>query len=83
MYIYTCTILAYLRDFPTYMRQVAIYTMDYVDAATTKILSPVEGLRNMVRHIEYELPSMMHLSISLDNTLHFYPVPRHTCTNSR
>ena len=40
MYIYMCTILAYLRDFLTYMRQVAIHTMVYVDAATTNVLSP-------------------------------------------
>ena len=50
--------------------------MDYVDAATTNILSPdilpVEDLRNMLRHIESELSSMMHLPISLDDTLHFY-----------
>ena len=50
--------------------------MDYVDAAINNILSPdilpVEDLRNMLRHIESELPSMMHLPISLDNTLHFY-----------
>ena len=50
--------------------------MDYVDAATTNILSPdivpVEDLRNMLRHIESELPSTMHLPISSDDTLHFY-----------
>ena len=76
MYIYMHTILAYLRDSLTYMRQVAIHMMDYVDAATTNILSPdiltVEDLRNMVRHIESELPSKMHLTISLDDILHFY-----------
>ena len=50
--------------------------MDYVDAATTNILSsdifPVGDLRNMLRHIESELPSTMHLPISSDETLHFY-----------
>ena len=50
--------------------------MDYVDAATMNILSPdilpVEDLRNMLRQIEFELPSTMHLPISLDGTLHFY-----------
>ena len=69
-------ILAYLRDSLTYMRQVAIHKMDYVDAATTNKLSPdilpVEDLRNMFRHIQSELLSTMHLSISLDDTLHFY-----------
>ena len=58
------------------MRQAAIHMMDYVDAATINILSPdihpVEDLRNMLRHIESELPSVMHLPVSLDNTLHFY-----------
>ena len=40
IYIYLCAILAYLRDSLTYMRQAPIHTMDYVDAATTNILSP-------------------------------------------
>ena len=76
MYIYMHTILAYMRDPFTYMRQVAIHMMDYVDAATTNVLLPdilpVEDLRNMLRHMESELPSMMHLPISLDKALHFY-----------
>ena len=76
MYIYMCTILAYLSDSLTYMRQAAIHTMDYVDAATSNIFSPdilpVEDLRNMLRHIESVLPSTMHLPISSDDTLHFY-----------
>ena len=57
------------------MRQVAIHMMDYVDAALLNVLSPdilpVEDLRNMLKHIESELPPMMHLPISSDNTLHF------------
>ena len=76
MYIYMCTILAYLRNSLTYMRQVAIHTMDYMDVATTNVLSPdklhVEDLRNMLRHIESALPSTVHLPISMNNTLHFY-----------
>ena len=76
MHIFMCTIVAYLRDSLTYMRQVAIHTMDYVDAATTYILSPdiflVEDLRIMLRHRESELPSTMHLPISSHDTLHFY-----------
>ena len=54
MNIYMCTILVYLRYALTYMRQVAMHTMDYVDAATNNILSPdtlpVENLGNMLRH---------------------------------
>ena len=33
---------------------------------------PVEEHRSMLRHIELQLPSIMHLPISLDDTLHFY-----------
>ena len=32
----------------------------------------MEDQRNMLKHIESELPLMMHLPISSDNTLHFY-----------
>ena len=50
--------------------------MDYVNAATTNILSSdivlVEELRSMLRHITLQLPSIMHLPISLDDALHFY-----------
>ena len=50
--------------------------MDYVDAATSNILSPdilpVEDLKNIHRHIESETPSTMHLPITSDDTLHFY-----------
>ena len=49
-----------LRDSLTYMRQVAIHVMDYVDATITNKLSPdilpVKDLRNKLRHIEFELP---------------------------
>ena len=76
MYIFIHTVQAYLKDFLPYMRQVAIHMMEYVDAATTNRLSPdilpVEDVRNMLRHIESELPSTMHLPISSDDTLHFY-----------
>ena len=34
------SILANLRDFLYYMRQIAMHAMDYIDAATTGILSP-------------------------------------------
>ena len=59
MYIYMCTILAYLRHSLIYVRQVAIHMIDYVDAAATNVLSPdilpVEDLRNILKHIESEL----------------------------
>ena len=34
------SILANLRDFLSYMRQIAMYAMVYIDAVTTSILSP-------------------------------------------
>ena len=50
--------------------------MDYVDTASTNVLScdilPVEDPRQILQHIEPELPLMMHLPISSDKTLHFY-----------
>ena len=76
MYIYMSTTLVYLRNSLTYIRQVAIHMKDYVDAATTNVLSPdilpVEDQRHMMTHIGSELPSMMHLPISLDDNLHLY-----------
>ena len=75
------SILANLRDSLYYMREVTMHTMDYIDAATTGILSshvlPVEELRKMLLCIEEALPSTMHLPVSSEETLHFY---RYLCT---
>ena len=53
-----------------------MYTMHYIDADTTGILTPhvlpVEDLRKMLLHIEETLPSAMHLPVSSEDTLHFY-----------
>ena len=50
------------------MRQVTMHVMDYIDTATTGILSPhvlpVEDLKKMLIHIEETLPSTMHLPVS-------------------
>ena len=74
--LYICSILANLRDSLYYMRQVTMHAMDYIDAATTSILSPhvlpLEVLRKMLIHIEEALPSTMHLPVSSEDTLHFY-----------
>ena len=55
--------------------------MDYVDAATTRKLSPnvlpVKDLRKMLLHIEETLSLTMHLPISSEDALHFY---RYLCT---
>ena len=78
--LHICSILANLRDSLYCMRQVTMHAMDYIDAATTGILSPhallVEDLRKMLRHIEEALSSTMHLPVSSEDTLHFY---RHLC----
>ena len=80
--LHICSILANLRDFLHYMRQVTIHGMDYIDAATTAILSPhvlpVEDLQKMLIHIEEALPSTMHFPVSSEDTLHFY---RCLCTH--
>ena len=56
------------------MTQVAMHVMDYIDAATTGILSPhvlpVEDFQKMLTHIEEILPSTMHVPVSSDDTLH-------------
>ena len=76
IYTYACTILAYLRNYLTYLKQVATHTMDYVNVAMTNILSPyklpVEELRSMLRFIKSQLPTIMHQPISSDDTLYFY-----------
>ena len=63
------------------MRQITMHAMDNKDAATISISSshvlPVEDLREMLMHIEAEIPLTMHLPVSLDDTLHFY---RYLCT---
>ena len=55
---------------------VSAHTMDYIDAATSGILSPhillVMDLQKMLSHISEALPSMLHLPVSPDDTLHFY-----------
>ena len=80
--LHICSILATLLDSLYHMREVTIHTMNYIDAATTRILSPhvlpVEDLRKMLLHIEETLPSTMHLPISPEDALHFY---RYLCTH--
>ena len=53
-----------------------MYTMDYVDAATTGTLHPhilpITDLKQMLPHIEETLPPTMHLPVSSEDTLHFY-----------
>ena len=64
------------------MQEIAIDTMDYINRATTGVLSPhvlpVQDLWKMLKHIKETLPSTMHMPISSDDTLHFY---RYLCTH--
>ena len=50
--------------------------MDYINAATSGTLSPhalpVMDLQRMLKHIADSLPTMLHLPISPEDTLHFY-----------
>ena len=50
--------------------------MEYIDTATSSILSPhvlpITDLQNMLRHIADTLPPTLHLTISPEDTLHFY-----------
>ena len=68
--------LANLTDSLSYIRTVSMHTMDYINTATTGILSPhillIEDLRLMLSHIEEALPSTMHLPVSSKDMLHFY-----------
>ena len=59
-----------------------MHTMDYVDAATTRTLSPhvlpIADLKQMLSHIEDSLPTTMHLPVPSVDTLYFY---RYLCTH--
>ena len=74
--LHICSILFNIRVSLYYMRQIAMHAMGYIDAATTSTLSPhvlpVEDLWEILMHIKAELPSTMHLSVSLDDTLYIY-----------
>ena len=57
--------MANLMDSLYYMRQIVMHAMDYIDAASTGILSPhilpVEDLQEMLIHIKAELQLTVHL----------------------
>ena len=65
-----------------YLCTISTHTMDYIDAATSGILSPhvlpVADLRKMFQDIADTLPQTLHLPISPLDTLHFY---RYLCTH--
>ena len=76
------SVLANLWDLLSYIRTVSMHTMDYIDDATTRTLSPhilpIADLKQILSHIEETLPPTMHLPVSSEDTLHFY---RYLCTH--
>ena len=75
------SVIANLHDSLNYIQMVSAHTMDYIDAATSGTLSPhvlpVMDLQKMLSHISDALPSMLHLPVSPDDTLHFLHIPMH------
>ena len=59
-----------------YIKTVSLHIIDYINAATTATLSPhilpIADLKQMLSHIEESLPTTTHLSVSSEDTLHFY-----------
>ena len=70
------SVFANLQDSLHYLHTVSTHTMDYIDVATSSILSPhvlpVADLQKMLKHITDTLPPTLHLPISQEDTLHFY-----------
>ena len=70
------SVSANLWDSLSYIKAVSIHIMDYIDAVTTRTLSPhnlpIMDLRQMLSPIEEILPSTKHLPVSSEDTLHFY-----------
>ena len=68
--------LANLRDCLHFMKQLANHVLEYIDTATTGILTPhlipVLDLQQMLYRIVSELPPNMHLPIPSSDPLHFY-----------
>ena len=82
MILHIRSVFANLRDFLHYLHTVSTHTMDYINAATSGILSPhvlpIADLQKMLQHIADTLPPTLHLPISPEDTLHFY---RYLCTH--
>ena len=76
MILHIRSVFANLRDSLHYLHTVSIHTLDYIDTATSGILSPhvlpVVDLWKMLQHIADTLPPTLHLPISPEDTLHFY-----------
>ena len=70
------SVFAILCNSLNYIQTVSTHTMDYINAATSGILSPhilpAMDLQRMLLQISDTLPSTSHLPVSPDDTLHFY-----------
>ena len=82
MILHIRSVFANLCNSLTYIQMVSTHTMDYINAATSGILSPhdlpVLDLQRMLQHIADTLPPMLCLPLSPDDTLHFN---RYLCTH--
>ena len=82
MILHIRSVFANLQDSLHYLWTVSTHTMEYINAATSAILSthvlPVVDLQKMFQHIADSLPSTLHLPITPEDTLHFY---RYLCTH--
>ena len=82
MILHIRSVFANLWDSLHYHWTVSTHTMEYINAATSGILSPhvlpVANLQKMLQHIADTLPPTLHLPISPEDTLHFY---RYLCTH--
>ena len=76
MILHIRSVFANLWDYLHYLRTVFTHTMEYIDAATSGTLSPhvlpITDLQKMLWHFVDTLPPTLHLSISPEDTLHFY-----------
>ena len=82
MILHIRSVFANLRDSMHYLCTLSTHTKDYIDAATSGVLSPhvlpVVDLWKMLQHIADTLPPTLHLPILPVDTLHFY---RYLCTH--
>ena len=88
MILHVRSVFANLQDSLHYLHTVSTHTMDYIDAATSSILSPhvlpVRDLQKMLHHIADTLPPTLHLPISPEDTLHFYRyLPTHVLIENK
>ena len=72
MILHIRSVFANLWDSLHYLCTVSTHTMEYFNATTSGILSPVADLQKMLQHIDDTLPPNLHLPISSEDTLHFY-----------